>query len=367
MKASLTNESSGVFFERADTIDQPTELVRDGLTMTPWHEGLPSWRAALGRFQGVGFFHCESWIEALRAAYSLKLEVATLHQQGDLCAAAVFARKKGLHSTRLVALPFSDAAEPLASNDQSRADFMRALIESNPRASIEVRGVAGAGRWRNLDCFAQWSLDLGRPFSEINAAFSRTVRSGIKRALKEDVHIDCGSDASYVARFFDLQLVTRRRQGVPPQPFNLFSSVHDKFSRGGDIEIWLVTFQGRDQAGLVLLRAGDQLCYKWAARIEDGHPGANHLLVARMIEAHAGKAAAIDFGRCDTRNTGLVRSKADLGCIARPLPYAFFPKAPRHISSEVLSGPAKVLSSIWKRLPLPVTRVLGEILYRSMA
>jgi len=337
------------------------------LTMTPWREGLPMWRVALSRLPGVGFFHCEAWIEALRAAYSLKLELATLHRQGDLRAAAVFARKRGLWSTHLVSLPFSDCAEPLAGDDQSRADFMRALVTPHPGASIEVRGVAGAKPWRNVDCFAQWTLDLKRPFDEINAEFSRTVRSGIKRALKEDVHIDCGSDASYVARFFDLQLITRRRQGVPPQPFRLFSSVHDKFSRGDNIEIWLATLKGRDQAGLVLLRAGDQLCYKWAARIEDGHPGANHLLVAKMIEAHAGKASAIDFGRCDIRNQGLARSKVDLGCVSRPLPYAFFPEAPRHISSEVLSGPARVLSSIWKRLPLPVTRVLGEILYRCMA
>ena len=86
-----------------------------------------------------------------------------------------------------------------------------------------------------------------------------------------------------------------------------------------------------------------------------------------MIEAHAGQARSIDFGRCDMRNQGLVRSKADLGCVPRPLPYAFFPKAPRNISSEVLSGPAKILSAVWKRLPLPVTRVLGEALYRYMA
>ena len=86
-----------------------------------------------------------------------------------------------------------------------------------------------------------------------------------------------------------------------------------------------------------------------------------------MIEAYADKAASIDFGRCDMRNQGLVRSKSELGCVARPLPYAFFPKAPRNISSEVLSGPAKLASLIWKRLPLPVTRMLGEALYRYLA
>lgn len=325
------------------------------------------WRASLAQFPGASFYHCEPWIEALRGSYAIDFEVATLHRQNELRAAAVFARSKKLFSTRLVSIPFSDCGEPLAIDDESRADFMRALISSNQAGSIEIRGAAGPEPWKNVDCFGHWTLDLRRPLAEINAALSRTVRSGIKRATKEKVQIDCGTDASYVARFYDLQLETRRRLGVPPQPFKFFATVHEKFAPGNDFEVWFARFEGRDHAGLVLLRSGDQLCYKWGARIENGHPGANHLLVSKMIEAHAGKAASMDFGRCDMRNQGLVRSKADLGCVSRPLPYAFFPTAPRNISSEVLSGPANVVSAVWKRLPLPVTRVLGEALYRYMA
>ena len=335
--------------------------------MTPWPKGLPMWRAALTQLPGATFYHCEAWIEALRGSYPVKLEVATLQREGQLRAAAVFARSKGLFSTRLVSLPFSDCGGPLAIDDESRAEFLRALAASHQAGSIEIRGAAGPAPWKNIDCFGHWTLDLKRSFGEINAGFSRTVRSGIKRGLKDNVRIDRGTSATYISRFFDLQLRTRRRLGIPPQPFKFFATVHEKFARGGDCEVWFATLDGHDEAGLVLLRNGNQLCYKWGARAENGHPGANHLLVASMIEAYAGKAGSMDFGRCDTRNQGLVRSKAELGCVPRPLPYAFFPKAPRNISSEVLSGPTKILSAVWKRLPLPVTRVLGEALYRYMA
>lgn len=367
----MTNESSGAFFDRplamTGAVERSNSLARNGLTMTPWPDGLPTWRAALTRLPGATFYHCEPWIETLRGAYLIDFEVATLHREGELRAAAVFARSKGLFSTRLVSLPFSDCGEPLAIDDEARAEFLRALVSSNPGTSIEVRGVAGPEPWKNVDCFGHWTLDLNRPFNEIKTGLSRTVRGGIKRGLKENVEIDRGTSAAYVSRFFDLQLKTRRRLGVPPQPFKFFATVHEKFAAASDIEVWFATFEGRDHAGLVLLRSGDQLCYKWGARVEDGHPSANHLLVASMIEAHAGKARSIDFGRCDMRNQGLVRAKADLGCVLRRLPYAFFPKAPRNISSEVLSGPTKVLSEVWKRLPLPVTRVLGGVLYRYMA
>jgi hypothetical protein len=371
MKASLTNESTDIFFQpaltRTGAAERSNNLVRNGLRMTPWPDGLPTWRVALKRLTGATFFHCEPWIEALRGAYPIDLEVATLHREGELRAAAVFARSKGWFSTRLISLPFSDCGEPLAIDHESHAEFLRALVSSNQAGSIEIRGAAGPEPWKNIDCFEHWTLNLKRAFSEISADFSRTVRSGIRRGLKDGVEIDRGTSAAYVSRFFDLQLKTRRRLGVPPQPFRFFATVHEKFARNGDFEVWFATFEGRDQAGLVVLRNGDQLCCKWAARIENAHPGANHLLVASMIEAHASQARSIDFGRCDMRNQGLVRSKADLGCVPRPLPYAFFPQAPRNISSEVLSGPAKILSALWKRLPLPFTRVLGEALYRHIA
>ena len=371
MKPSLTNESAGAFFEASPGVARAMETqvgaVRDGLDAIAWEEALPLWRTILGRFAGATFFHSEAWIESVREAYSMHLELVTLYRNGELRAAGVFARSKGLFSTRLTALPFSDCAEPLAIDDEARADFMDTLASANHRMSIEVRGAAGPAPWQNIDCFGHWTLALTRPYKEISAKFSRTVKYGIRRALKDNLEIDRGTGLDYLARFYDLQLETRRRLGVPPQPFKFFTTVHEKFARDDNCEIWLARHEGRDQAGLVLLRAGERLCYKWGARIENGHPGANHFLVASLLEAYAGKVASMDFGRCDMRNQGLVRSKSELGCEARALPYAFFPKAPNHVSSEVLSGPARLASVVWKRLPLPVTRVLGEALYRYMA
>ena len=371
MKASLTTGSTGAFFPRlfakTDAVQRSNSIVREGLTLTPWSDAIPMWRAALKQLSGATFYHCERWIDALRDSYPINLEVATLHRRGQLRAAAVFARSQGLFVTRLVSLPFSDCGEPLAIDGEAREELLRALASSNQNASIEVRGCAGPAPWKNVDCFGHWTLDMDRPYSAIYSGFSRTIRSGIRRASKDHVQIDRGTGADYLKRFFDLQLQTRRRLGVPPQPYKFFSTVHQKFSRDGDCEVWFATQYGRDQAGLVVLRNGAQLCCKWSARDEHCHPGANHLLFAKMIDAHADHLGLIDFGRCDTRNQGLTRSKIELGCVQRPLPYAFYPIAPRSISSEVLSGPAKVLSTVWKRLPLPVTRVLGEALYRYMA
>lgn len=95
--------------------------------------------------------------------------------------------------------------------------------------------------------------------------------------------------------------------------------------------------------------------------------GINHLLFWSLIEEFAGKAASLDLGRADIRNEGLSRFKRELGATSEPLPYAFFPKGPHHASAEVLNGPRKILSRIWRRLPLPATRALGAAFYGYLA
>ena len=341
--------------------------IGEGLRFASWNDALPVWRSALATLPGATLYHGERWLEALRTCYGSDLRVVTLHRRGELRAAAVFAYSKRLFSSRLVSIPFSDCGEVLAVDDEARAEFMRALGSSNQAKSMEVRGTAGAAPWVNVDCFAHWTLDLNHSFADLYSALSRTVRNGVKRGRKGGIQIERGTGIDLISRYFELQLETRRRLGVPPQPLKFFKSVHEKFSVNGDCEVWFATKEGRDLAGLVLLREGDLLGYKWGARTEGAHPGANHLLVVSVLEEYAGKARSMDFGRCDSRNEGLVNSKIYMGCTSRPLPYAFIPTAPRHISSEVLSGPAKVLSSAWKRLPLWATRLLGAAMYRYVA
>lgn len=340
--------------------------VHDGLAILPFEQAKPLWDTALARFGGVTLYHREPWLRALRRTYRFDLTVAALSESGAVCAAALFARSRGLLGKRLVSLPFSDACEPLARDREAAWELMRRVAEAHVARSIEVRGMSGPAPWQNVDCFLHWRVDLERPFEEIQKTFGRHLKNKAKRARREGVTIDRGTGRDYMERFYLLQLVTRRRLGVPPQPFRFFEAVHSEFTLSGACEVWFARHQGQDLAGLVLLRDGDELHYKWGARGDDGPPGANHLLTATLVEEFAGKAKSLDLGRCDSRNAGLASFKGDLGGVSRPLPYAFYPAAPHTVSSEVLTGPAKLVSMVWKRLPLPLTRIAGEGLYRFL-
>lgn len=324
------------------------------------------WNRLMDACDSAGLYHREPWLELLTDVYNLKVQVATLERNGRAIAGCLFARSKKPFSRQLRSLPYSDYCRPLETIPGAGGELMDALARYSPGA-WEMRGAKGMPPWQTVDCFSTWVLDLARPLSAIEKNVNEAYRRQARRARSEGVRVEHGCDADFVRRFYSMYLETRRRLGVPAQPKRLFDSAMAVFEPRKAFEVWIASHQGRDLAGLVLLMDGDHLYYKWAARLVEGPSGANHQLVWSLIEEFAGRAATLDLGRTDDRNEGLVRFKRHLGAERVPLPYAYFPKAPKNISAEVPVGAHRLVSQAWRRLPPPVARVLGGLIYSYLA
>jgi len=131
--------------------------------------------------------------------------------------------------------------------------------------------------------------------------------------------------------------------------------------------VWLAIEGGRDCAGLILLGDDDRVYYRWGARRNASASYANHLLFWTVIEEYAGRKRMLDLGRSNTRNRGLTQFKKQIGGRPEPLPYSFFPREPRHISSEAPGATQRALMQVWRRLRLSATRVIGSALHGHLA
>ena len=131
--------------------------------------------------------------------------------------------------------------------------------------------------------------------------------------------------------------------------------------------MWIARENHEDVASAVFLRDGDVVHYKWGARRSNNRSCANHLLFWNAIEEFANRTRLLDLGRTDIRNQGLMRFKNELGASASPMPSSFYPRAPRQVSPEVLTGSRAIVARIWRRLPIFATELAGRVTYRFLA
>jgi hypothetical protein len=343
-------------------------IERWHMEFKPLAEAAPEWETLSmdAHAPGALLYHSRQWIEVLQRAYRVKPTVAlAIDQGGSIGAGCVFATVGLPSRRRSVALPFSDSCPPIAVDQSAAGELMVALRNSAvERCGFELRGVAASEPWHVVNCFLDWQLALGSSPASIQARASGHFARQMRRAARAGVEIEHGSDLGRLRRFYRLLLLTRRRLGIPPPPFRLFDVVLKVF--GPSCEIWLASRGGKDLGALVVLHYGDRLHYRWGARADDSF-GANHLLFWKLVEERANDFRALDLGRTDCRNTGLCRFKRELGARSAPLSYSYFPSVEAHSSSEMLSGPARLASRVWRHLPLTVTRAVGAVIYRFLA
>lgn len=337
------------------------------VTLAPLAEGSEAWNRLLAQVSGTVLYHKRRWLEVLRKAYNMRLmTVLAVDQGGGVGAGSIFAMVGFPLRRRMVSLPFSDSCPPLALDDSALRQMLAAVsMNQLGQRTFEIRGIAAPEPWQIVDCFGDWWLPLDQPRARLESATAKHFGRQVRNGSKEGILIERGSDQRLLRRFYGLMVQGRRRQGIPPPPFRLFEAVSSVF--GDDCIIWLATKGGCDVAGLVLLRDGDRLYYRWGARADRTPPGANHLLFWRLIEDSAQKFESLELGRTDLRNRGLCRFKQELGAACRPLPYSFFPHSDMRVSPEVLSGAPLLASRMWRYLPLPVTRLFGAAIYRYCA
>jgi hypothetical protein len=335
------------------------------LKLTPMAEASTVWERLVSAAPEASLYHRPQWLELLQRSYGFKLYLASIGALDCPNVACVLAKPANPFAHRLVALPGSDFCPPLAIGAGRVGVLLEALASYRASAGFELRGVQAPAPWRTVEAYALWTLNLDVSLATLERGTNSSFRRRLRQAQRAGTVIERGRSDTHLERFYNLYIRARRRFGVPAQPLRFFRLVRDIF--GESLEIWFASHRGQDLVTDMIVHDSNVIYFRWNARRLDSSPGAGRLLLWTVFEEFAGRRVRADFGRTDVNNRGVAEFKQSVGAKATPLPYAFFPKAPAHISREIMEGPAYVLSRIWSRLPLPAARVLGSALYRYLA
>jgi len=319
------------------------------------------------------FVHRPAWAEVLRNTYG--------HQPcylagwaGNTLAALLPLMEvdSPLTGRRGVSLPFLDHCQTLLADPAlAPALFQEAVRLGEARAwkYLEVRG------WSSppADCgpsvsFAGHHLKLNDDADALFGRLDPGIRRGIRKARKEGVEFEVSASPESLREFYRLHCLTREKHGTPPQPFAFFENILRSVLAKGLGMIVTAGAERKPMAAAVFFHDGSNALYKYGASDPRrlGLRG-NNMVMWEAIKWYAARGyQSLDFGRTSENNEGLRRFKRGFGAEECRIDYwkYHFARAQFVPDRDRASG---WFSHIFRRLPRPLARLAGRLLYPHLS
>jgi hypothetical protein len=333
----------------------------------------PTWNQRLSSLPGFTFFHTAEWCRILKHAYGFRPCYVVAEERGAssglLPLIEVDNWPKG---RRGISLPFTDKCSALSADSRvTQRLFEGAMHEGRCRGwkYLELRGTSQrpAETEPSLSFYEHHlalNRDEGRMFSRLNSGVQRSVR----KAVKSNVAIDIATGFEAMRTFYRLHGKTRRKHGVPPQPFSFFESISRDIIEPGHGFIATARVNGQAIAAAVFFHFGTNAIYKFGASDERFQQlRGNNLVMWEAIRWLAGHGFThLDFGRTSLSNEGLRRFKLGWGAVEGRLNYYKYDMG----SGELMFEEDRASgwhTRVFNMLPLVVARCIGKFLYHRIA
>ena len=337
------------------------------------------WSTLIANHPRASVFHTPGWLEALRRTYGFRPEAYTTSPStGVLTDAFLFVPiRSWLTGRRIVSLPFSDHCAPLFSSPEALTSILRHLRAALDRdklkyvefrlADAEFASEATRCGFEPARSYYLHRVDLRPSLDDIFRSLDKdSVQRRIRRAERAELIEKCGRSEELLKGFYKLLIMTRKRRGVPPQPYSWFRNVLDCM---GDLAEIRMVCAGKDApaAAILTLRFKGSVVYKYGGYDEKfKHLGVMPLLLWRAIEnAKAKGATEFDLGRSDENDAGLVAFKGKWAKEPSRLVYWRYPALP--LSSSTEDWKMKGAQLLFARSPSSVLTAAGRMLYRHIA
>jgi FemAB-related protein (PEP-CTERM system-associated) len=354
---------------REGVVDQGAVEAVGGLSIGPFRGSKEEWNSWVAGRPESTFCHLFGWRDVMEEVFGHDTFYRVARDEQDTTRGLlplVHVRSR-LFGRYLISMPFLSYGGPLGSPEVRQLLAEDALEQAKTlgvdllelRDRVEVPGPLETTN-RKLTVVLNLPVDSKELWEN---GLKAKVRSQIRRPMKEGMEAAVGSHL--LVDFYSVFSRTMRDLGTPVLPKRFFEALVQAFPN--ELAFCVVTLQDRPVAGGCGFFWGKEFEITWAGALREfSRMAPNMLLYWSFMEWASSKGAErFNFGRC-TAGSGTHRFKKQWGGVDCPLPWAQW--SPRGIASTPTPDGAKyrVATSIWRRLPLPVTNALGPLLAREL-
>jgi hypothetical protein len=333
----------------------------------------PEWSSLLASMEGYSFFHSSQWAKVLSGSYRYRPVYFVSFEKDRPVALIPFMDVKSLLTGhRGVSLPFTDFCEPLLSCNSDFHDIFKQIVAYGKEAgwsTLELRGGADLlGDALPYATYLSHFLDLSPDEDYCFSRFKDSTRRNIRKALAGEIEIKILNSLESIREFYRLNCLTRKRHGLPPQPYHFFKSLHDEIISENCGLVVMAYHKDTAIAGAVYFHLGDKAIYKYGASDRKYQLlRANNLVMWGAIKWYCNNGyKGLSFGRTERNNPGLRRFKSSWGTREQMIHYYKYDvKRDAFLRARGKGPPFYV--EIFKKTPVPLLKMIGSLLYRHVA
>lgn len=328
------------------------------------------WNKRILEYPEYSLFFTSNWVKVLQEAYNYTPKYFVSYNSDEKICTAIPMMEVTSYLTgkRGVSLPFTDFCEPIGNGNFNEV-------------FAELRNYAKSKRWKFLEFrggnkffdiipssfYFHHYLNLTRNIEEIYSHFHPSNKRNIKKAIKEGIKVEFSDSADALNKFYHLNCITRKRHGLPPQPYSFFKQVYKYIFSEGLGVVSLAYYYKKPIAGAVFFHFGKKALYKFgASEFKYQHLRPNNLIMWETIKYYNAKGFEdFSFGKTEPDNEGLRRFKLAWGSEEEKIftfKYDLF-------KDKFIPNPdaSKGFHNfIFRIMPVPLLKIVGKTIYRHV-
>ena len=328
------------------------------------------WDAFVRSAPGASPFHLIAWKRAVESAFGHRAHYLMALRGGGLEGVLPLFEIRGLLGGRgLVSVPYGVYGGICASSQAARDALLDAGRDLSRRLGadyVELRHRADQviPELPTKSLYVTFSRPLAATDEENLNAIPRKQRRMTRQGVKHGLRAELG--VRHLDAFWKIYAHSVHALGSPVFPRRLFHAIAQEF--GKECELLTVWKDQQMVAGVLFLLYEDQVLPYYGGALREALPYAVNDFMYWELMCHAARAGCrtFDFGR-SREGTGAYDFKRHWGFEPVPLPYQYSLREGSRMP-DVSPSNRKLAWAVrtWKRLPLPLTRILGPRLTRYL-
>lgn len=309
-------------------------------------------------------FHSAEWLQVLQETYGFE----PLSVQAGGGTLSLMEAKGLLGGRRGVSLPFTDYCPPLVNSGGNFSELWSAATTLGRQRGWKYLELRGGKEWlpdapASLR-FYRHVLDLRGGEEALTGRFEDRARQPVRKAERMGVKVEKRQDLKAMRTYYRLHCGTRKKHGVPPQPWAFFLNIHKHLVSKGLGVLLLAQMDQIAVAGAVFLYREKKAIFKFGASDETRQEArGNNLVLWEGIRWLAEQGCEeLDFGRTSVNNEGLRRFKTGWGGREETIEYVKYDLSAQRfmVDKDRATG---WHNQIFRKMPMVLLRAAGTLLY----